>query len=430
VKSSVETLNPTRVRLTVEVPFEELQPSVDSAYKKIAAQVTIPGFRKGRVPNAIIDQRVGRGVVLDEAVNEHLPQAYNAAVEEQQVKPLGQPEVDVTAFADGGELTFTAEVDVRPDIELPDYDGIEVSVADAEVTDADVDEQVESLRRRFGSLAAVERPVQTGDFVTLDLSATVDGEPVDDATASGLSYEVGSGQLLDGVDEAVVGLSAGEEASFPTTLLGGEHADEEAEVSVTVTAVRERNLPDLDDDFAQLASEFDTLDELRDDLRRRLTTVKRLEQGVEARDKVLQWLLERVEVPLPEGLVTAQVESHFDDDHGDADHRAEYQRQTREALTTQFVLDAVVAKEELSVGEGELSEYIVRSAPRYGLTPDQFAQQIVQAGQVSAIVGEVVRAKALAVVLERARVTDASGRPVDLEALREPVTAVGEPPVE
>jgi trigger factor len=423
VKSSVETLNPTRVRLTVEVPFEELGPSVDSAYKKIAAQVTIPGFRKGRVPNAIIDQRVGRGVVLDEAVNDHLPQAYNAAVAEHQVRPLGQPEVDVTAFADGGELTFTAEVDVRPDIELPDYDGVAVTVADADVTDTDVDEQLESLRRRFGTLAPVERATQTGDFVTLDLSATSGGEPVDDATASGLSYEVGSGQLLDGVDDAVVGLAAGEEATFPTTLPGGEHADEEAEVTVRVTAVRERNLPDLDDDFAQLASEFDTLDELRDDLRRRLGTVKRLEQGVEARDKVLQWLLDQVEVPLPERLVSAQLEDHFDDDHGDADHRAEYERQTREALTTQFVLDAVAAKEELQVGEGELSEYIVRTAPRYGLTPDQFAEQIVQAGQVSAVVGEVVRAKALALVLERANVTDASGRPVDLEALREPVAA-------
>ena len=418
MKSSVETLSPTRVRLTVEVPFEELAPSLDSAYKRIAAQISIPGFRKGRVPNVVIDQRVGRGVVLDEAVNEHLPRAYSAAVEEHKVQPLGQPEVDVTQFADGADLTFTAEVDVRPDIELPDYDGIPVQVDDADVTDADVDEQLQSLQRRFASLSPAERPAERGDFVTLDLSASVDGETVDDATATGLSYEVGSGELVEGVDDAVVGLSAGEQAAFRTSLQGGEHAGSEADVTVAVTAVRVRNLPDLDDDFAQLASEFDTLDELRSDLRTRLGSVKQLQQGVQARDKVLDTLLDSVDVPLPDRLVAAQVDGHFEDGHGDSAHREEYEEQTRRALKSQFVLDAVAAKEELSVGEAELSEYIVRTAPRYGMSADQFAQEIVQAGQVSAIVGEVVRAKALAHVLENAKVTDASGRPVDLEELR------------
>ena len=419
MKSSVETLNPTRVRLTVEIPFEELKPSLDSAYKKIAAQVSIPGFRKGRVPSAIIDQRVGRGVVLDEAVNEHLPKAYNAAVDEHKVQVLGQPDVDVTEFADGANLTFTAEVDVRPEIDLPEYNGIAVSVDDAEVADADVDEQLESLRSRFGSLAAVERAVEKGDFVTLDLAASSDGVAIDEATAAGLSYEVGSGQLLEGLDDAILGKSAGETTTFSTPLRAGEYADKDVDVTVTVGGVKVRNLPPLDDDFAQLASEFDTLPELKDDLRTRLAGYKRLQQGVEARDHILEALLALVEVPLPEGLVAAQIEGHFEDGHGDPGHRDEFEAQTRQALTAQFVLDAIATKEELSVGEGELTEYIVRNAQRYGLTPDQFASEIVGAGQVPAVVGEVVRAKALALVLENAKVTDASGRAVDLSELQD-----------
>ena len=424
MKSSVETLNPTRVRLTVEVPFEELKPSLDSAYKKIASQVSIPGFRKGRVPSAIIDQRVGRGVVLDEAVNEHLPKAYNAAVDEHKVKVLGQPDVDVTEFADGDQLTFTAEVDVRPEIELPDYQGIAVTVADADVTDADVAEQLEGLRSRFGSLSPVERAVEEGDFVTLDLSAAADGEPIDEATAAGLSYEVGSGQLLEGLDEAIVGRSAGDTATFQAPLRAGEYATKDVDVTVTVSAVKVRNLPALDDDFAQLASEFDTLDELTADLSTRLAGYKKLQQGVEARDHALDELLSRVEVPLPEALVAAQIEGHFEDGHGDPGHREEFETQTRQGLKAQFVLDAIASKEELSVGEGELTEYIVRNAQRYGLTPDQFANEIVSSGQVPAVVGEVVRAKALALVLENAKVTDASGRIVDLQELQdEPLPA-------
>ena len=424
MKSSIETLNPTRVKLTVEVPFEELKPSLDSAYKKIASQVSIPGFRKGRVPSAIIDQRVGRGVVLDEAVNEHLPKAYNAAVDEHKVKVLGQPDVDVTEFADGDQLTFTAEVDVRPEIELPDYQGIAVTVADADVTDADVAEQLEGLRSRFGSLSPVERAVEEGDFVTLDLSAAADGEPIDEATAAGLSYEVGSGQLLEGLDEAIVGRSAGDTATFQAPLRAGEYATKDVDVTVTVSAVKVRNLPALDDDFAQLASEFDTLDELTADLSTRLAGYKKLQQGVEARDHALDELLSRVEVPLPEALVAAQIEGHFEDGHGDPGHREEFETQTRQGLKAQFVLDAIASKEELSVGEGELTEYIVRNAQRYGLTPDQFANEIVSSGQVPAVVGEVVRAKALALVLENAKVTDASGRIVDLQELQdEPLPA-------
>jgi len=438
VKSDLETLNPTRVKLTVEVPFEELGPSLDKAYKRIGAQVTIPGFRKGKVPPRVIDQRFGRGVVLEEAVNEAVPAFYGQAVEENSLKVMGQPEVDVTEIEDGQHLTFTAEVDIRPEFELPDYDGLAVTVDDAEVTDAEVDEQVDGLRERFATLTGVDRAAADGDFVSIDLSAEVDGTPVEDLTTKGLSHHVGSGRLLDGLDEAITGLSAGESRQFPTTLVGGDHAGQEATVTVTVVSVKERELPALDDDFAQTASEFDTLDELRDDVRTRVEGMKKVQQGVQARDRVLEALLASIDLPLPEGVVKAEVEARnhnlghqleaagmskadFLAAEGQTQEEfdADIEKTAREAMATQLVLDAVVEKEQLSVNEAELTEHLVRTASRYGMAPDEFAQQVVAAGQVSMLVSEVVRGKALALVLERATVTDASGRPVDLESLRE-----------
>jgi trigger factor len=442
VKSDLETLNPTRVKLTVEVPFEELKPSLDAAYRKIGGQVSIPGFRKGKVPPRVIDQRFGRAVVLEEAVNEALPELYGRAVEENDVQVLGQPEVDVTELEDGQHLTFTAEVDVRPQFDLPDYEGLEVTVDDAEVTDAEVEEQVDGLRERFATLTGVDRAAADGDFVSMDLSATVDGQAVEELTAKGLSYQVGSGSLLDGLDEAVTGLSVGESKDFLTTLVGGDHAGQEATVTVEVKSVKERELPELDDDFAQTASEFDTLDELREDVRKRVAEMKAVQQGVQARDKVLEALLGTVDIPLPEGVIKAEIESRNHnlahqleaagmsrDDFLAAEGQtaeefdADIEKRTREAMTAQFVLDKVVEKEQLSVNEQELTEHIVRSASRYGMGPDQFAQQIVSAGQVPVLVSEVVRGKALALVLEKAVVTDESGRPVDLEALREDAQA-------
>jgi trigger factor len=448
VKSDLETLNPTRVKLTVEVPFEELKPSLDAAYRKIGSQVTIPGFRKGKVPPRVIDQRFGRGMVLEEAVNDALPKFYGDAVEANDVKVIGQPDVDVTELEDGQHLTFTAEVDVRPEFDLPQYQGLEVTVDDAEVTDAEVDEQVDGLRARFGTLTGVDRAVADGDFLSIDLSAVVGGEAVSDLTAKGLSYQVGSGALLEGLDEAVVGLSAGGSRDFTTTLVGGDHPGEEAVVTVEVKSVKERELPELDDDFAQTASEFDTLEELRTDLRSRVENMKKVQQGVQARDRVLEKLLDSVDLPLPEGVIKAEIDARnhslghqlesagmskadFLASEGQTDEEfdAELLKSTRDAMTAQFVLEKVVEKEQLSVNEQELTEHLVRSAARYGVGPDQFVQQVVQAGQVPMLVSEVVRGKALALVLEKAKVTDESGREVDLAALREDAP-VGEVDVE
>ena len=425
MKSAVETLNPTRVKLTVEVAFDELKPSLDAAYQTIGAQVQIPGFRRGKVPARIIDQRVGRGAVLEEAVNNALPTFYGQAVEEAKIRPLGQPEVEITEAPDpasGGDLKFSVEVDVRPEVTLPDYATLAVQVDDVAVQDSDVDDEITALRQRFGTLVGVERAAAEGDFVSLDLRAEIAGDEIDAVT--GVSYEIGSRNMLDGLDDALVGMSAGETKSFTAPLAGGDREGQDADVTVTVQSVKERELPDLDDEFAQLASEFDTLDELTADLRSQALRGKKLQQGVQARDKVLDALLEAADIPVPPALVEAEVHSHLEGENRleDDEHRAEVSENATKALQAQFLLDAIVEQEKVSVSQPELIEYLVMSAQQYGMSPDAFAQAVDEAGQVQAMVAEVARRKALAVVLEHAAITDESGNTVDLEELRPATT--------
>ncbi len=416
MKSAVETLTPTRVKLSVEVTLEELKPSLDKAYRTIGQQVTVPGFRRGKVPPRIVDQRVGRAAVLQEAVNEALPEYYGRAAREQELRVLGQPTVDVTEVpVDGsGQLVFTAEVDVRPTIDLPDYASIEVSVDDLALSDEAVTTRLDALRARFGTLAPVDRPVADGDLLSVDIRAEIDGEEID--TAEGVSYQVGSGTMLDGTDEAVTGLSVDEQATFTAPLAGGDRAGQDATVTVTVRSVKERQLPEVDDDFVSMASQHDTVDELMADLREQARQAAVLEQGVQARDKVLEVLRETVEVPVPEGLVEQEVHRHLESEGRleDDTHRTEVTEETRQALRTQLLLDAVVEKEGVQVSQEELVEYLVQAAPQAGMEPSAFAQAIQEAGQVPAMVSEVARRKALAVVLEGATITDASGNTVDL----------------
>ncbi len=424
MKSAVETLSPTRVKLNVEVPFEELKPSIDEAYKTIATQVQVPGFRKGKVPQQLIDQRVGRGYVIETAINDGLNGFYQSAVQETGIRPLSRPEVEITEVPDpakkDGQLTFTVELDIRPEIELPDYKGIEVTVEAVEASDEDVQKAMDELRGRFGTLTAVDRPSKDGDFLTIDLTASVDGEEVD--SAQDLSYQIGSGTMLEGMDEAVTGLSTDEDATFETKLAGGEHAGADAQVKVIVKAVKERELPEVDDDFAQLASEFDTAEELRADLVKQASESKLMDQGVEARDKVLDKLVELVAVPVPESVVEEQLEQHFNgenahtagEDHDTEEHRAEIRGNTERAFQNEVILDSVAEKEEVGVSQSELIDYIVSTSGQYGMEPNQFAQMLDQSGQVPMIVGEVRRRKALAKVLEYATVTDTNGAAVDL----------------
>ena len=438
MKSAVETLGPTRVKLTVEVPFDELKPSLDAAYRKIGQQVRIKGFRPGKVPPRILDQYVGRAAVLEEAVNEALPRLYGQAVQENNLDILGHPEIEVTNFADGDQLAFTAEVDVRPEIELPDYEGLEVTVDAGDVTDERLDEQLGNLRERFATLKTVERAAQPGDFVSIDLAATIDGEPVEDATASNLSYEVGSDSLVHGLDDAIAGLSAGESKEFTTQLRSGEHGGQDAQATVTVRTVKEKDVPALDDDFAQTASEFDTLDELRADIRGRLERVGKLQQGMQARDRVLEVLLDKVDVPMPEHVLAEEIgyrKQSMDqqlqaagmtkEQYADYESKSveeldqEIEDGAKQAIKAQFVLDAIARKEELTVTEAELTDTILRRAQQAGMRAEDFAQQVVSSGQLGALMSEVLRGKALALALEHAKIRDTAGNEIDLDKLTE-----------
>jgi len=437
VKSTVETLSPTRVRLAIEVPFAELEPSLRKAYRDIAAQVTIPGFRKGKVPSTVIDQRFGRGAVLNEAVQDAIPTNIIAAVREHEVKTLGRPSVEITEFVDGEALRFTAELDVRPELTLPDLGTVAVTVDDVQVSDAEVEEQLSSLRDRFGSLRTVERATQVGDFVQIDLAATVDGAEVPGGSATNVSHEVGSDQLLPGLDEVLVGMGAGDATTFTTQLVGGDYAGRDADVSVTVRGVKEKQVPPLDESFAQLASEFDTLDELREDLRTRLARVKRVEQLYSARDKALAALVEAADVPAPEGVVTEEVEQRKQamvdelervgasmEEYLSAEGKteeeidAELTEAATEGVRIQLVLDTVAEREQVEVSDDEFGHEIVHRAQRAGIPAEQYYQQLVRSGMAAGVYGDVRRGKALGVVLERVKITDSSGNPVSVDDLR------------
>jgi len=419
VKSTVETLSPTRIRLDVEVPYVELGKYVDAAYKKVAATVNIPGFRKGKVPNAMIDQRVGRGAVLDQAITEAIQDFYVAAARENEVLVVGRPTVDVKEFVDNEQLNFSVEVSVRPEVTLPDFSKITITVDDVVVTDADIDEQIDELRARFGTLNTVERATKSGDFVTIDLTARIDGQEVDGGKANEISYEVGSNRMIDGLDEALVGMSAGDTKTF-TTQLVGQKDGENGDVEIVVKAVKERELPTLDDSFAKLASEFDTVSELRADFADRLKRVKSMEQGSQARDLLVEKLLADLDIPVPDEIVLDEVDDHLEGEgrQDDAEHRAEVDGQVRSSIKSDFLFDSIVKAEDIQVNEIELTEYLIRMSQRYGMGPEQFAQELQKAGQISQVVAEVTRAKALAAVLARVSVVDKSGNKVDLEALR------------
>lgn len=417
MKSTVETLDPTKAKLTVEVEYDELQPAIEHAYTHIAQDITIPGFRKGKVPPRIIDQRIGRAAVLEHAVNEALPGFYRDALAQSELRPLGQPSVEVTKVPLGddeqGNLEFVVELEVRPDFDLPELDGLSLQVPNVTVSDEDVEERLTSLRERFGTLVGVDRPAADGDFVVIDLTAKIGDETVD--SVSGISYEIGTGNMLEGLDEALTGLSADETTTFTAPLAGGDHAGEEATVTVTATAVKERQLPEADDDFAQMASEFDTIDELKDDLREQAKNAAASNQAVAARD-LLVAELNKVEFPLPAGVIEAEVNRHLEGEGRleDDEHRAEVTQETTTALKNQLLLDTLAEKLEVKVAQQELLDYLISASRQYGMDPQQFISTLDQQGQIPAMVGEVARSKSLAVALRSIEVKDEDGNVVDL----------------
>lgn len=417
MKSTVEELEPTKIKLTVDVDTDELKPAIDQAYKKVAEQITIPGFRKGKVPAAIINQRVGWGPVVEQAVNDALPGLYAKAAEENKLRPLSRPEVEITAIpeaADKGTLSFTANVTVRPKLELPEISEIELVVPPVEVTDEDVNEQLDFLRERFGALVGVDRPAVEGDFVTMDLIAKIGSEEVD--SVSGVSYQIGAGNMLEGLDEALTGMSSGETTTFRTNLAGGEHAGEEADVTVEVTGVQERELPEADDDFAQMASEYDTIEELKQDIHDGVELNKSGHQAVAARTALVEKLRDGITVPIPEDVVEERVHAHLENEGrlDDEVHRAEVTEQTRIELGEQLLLDTLAEELAIKVTQNEVVQFLAQASQQYGMQPQEFIQAVSQSGAMPHMIGEVARSKAAAMALRKVKVKDENGADVDL----------------
>jgi len=432
VKSTVEKLSPTRVRINVEVPFTELEPEFDKAFKALAGQVRLPGFRPGKAPRKLLEARFGREAMMDQVVNEAVPGRYSEAVTTSDLRPIGQPDIEVTKKEYGEDLEFTAEVDIRPELELPDLDALKITVDAIEVGDDEVDAELQNLRARFGTLTGVDRAAQDGDFVSIDLSATVNGEDLPEAKAEGLSHEVGSGQLIEGLDEAIIGLKAEETRVFTTKLLAGEHSGEDAQVTVTVKSIKERELPEPDDEFAQLASEFDTIDELKNSLTEQVSQTKRVQQAELIRDKVLETLLDQVDVPLPENIVQAQVDEALHNavhslDHDeeklaealeaqgssrekfDADNRANAEK----AVRTQLLVDTIADKLDIQVGQNDITQRLILMSQQYGMEPQQLLGALQENNQLAALFADVRRGLAVAQVVESADVTDSNGETVN-----------------
>ena len=416
MKSTVENLEPTKVRLTVEVGYEELKPQMDKAYKDIASQVQVPGFRKGHVPPRIIDQRFGRAAVIEQAINDALPGMYSRAVSENDLRPMAQPEVEVTEIPNtsgeqGGQMVFTADVDVVPAFELPELDETTVIEVDpTTVSDQDVQSELDELRARFASLKPIKRQAKTGDFVTLDLTATVDGEEVD--SVSDVSYEIGSGTMLDGQDKALRGTHAGDEVSFTSKLKGGEHEGEEADVKLVVKAVKARELPEADDDFAQMVSEFDTIGELMDDLREQAGQNKRSQQALQARDRLLEHILEGTEILLPEAVVEHEI-GHRVQEAASAKEKKAARTQVEKDLREELLSETLAQKLEVQVSQQELIDYMLQMAQTYNMDVNQLFQD---SGQVQSMVSQLARTKALIEALRKVSVKDTEGNDVDLSA--------------
>ena len=414
MKSTVETLEPTKVRLTVEIPVEELKSEMDKAYKSIANQVSIPGFRKGHVPARIIDQRFGRAAVIEQVVNEVLPGQYSAAVSENELRHMSQPEVEVTEIPSTtgeltGQLVFTTQVDVVPAFDLPEYGKDTVIEVDpVEVTDEDVQEELDALRGRFASLKTIKRQAKTGDFATIDLVATINGEEVD--SVSDVSYEIGSGTMLDGQDTALRKTHAGDVVTFTSTLKGGEHEGEEAEVTLTVKSVKERELPEADDDFAQMVSEFDTIDELKEDLKKQAAQTKQSQQALQARDRLVENLLSRTEILLPESVIEHEL-SHRVAEDASAKAKKEARAAIEKEYRTEILAEELAKKNEVQVGQQELFDYAIQMSQNYGMDINRLFSD---PQQISAVVADLGRAKALIEVLSEVTVKDTAGNDVDL----------------
>ena len=420
MKTNVEKLNPTRVKLTITVDQTDFKPALDAAYKTVSQQVNIPGFRKGKVPSNVLDQRVGKDMILAQAINDGMDDFYRQALAAEKLIPIGTPQADVkqapTAAEPNLDLIIELEVEVRPEFKLPEYKGLKVKVDALKVAKLDIETELDALRGRFGTLKTVDRPAANGDFTSIDLTAQIDGKNID--TATDISYEIGSGQLLDGIDEALETLTAGETTTFRSKLAGGDLAGQEAEVTLTLNAVKERELPKADDEFAQLASEFDTIEELKKNIEAQLEVTLARKQILQARDLIIDQLVEKAKIPVSAEAVNREVENHLEGEgrQADIEHRKEVTEETEKNFRTQVLLDAVSEAEEIKVEDQELIEYLAFTSRNYGMEPNEFIKQVANAGQVPAFVGELTRRKAVDALVAAAEIVDSKGNKISAEA--------------
>lgn len=413
MKSTVETPELTQAVVTIEVEYEELKPEFTNAYKEIANQVNVPGFRKGHVPPRIIDQRFGRGLVIQDVVNRVVPTYLGEAIDEHELVSLGQPNVDVRELpnekgAPGGKLVFAANLNVVAPFELPEYQGYELEVDPVEADEAAVERELTALRKRFAILKTVERPAQDEDFLTIDIVAKSGDEELD--SMIGVSYELGSGTMLEGQDEVLRGASAGDQVEFKATLPGGEHAGKEADISVTLVSVKERELPEVDDDFAMMVSEFDTAEEMLEDLRKVVGKVKRDEQAIQARDRLLDKLLDDAQIVLPEPVVEQLIGEATGEDATDEDKQKAREAIERDIRRT-VLLDKLGKSVDVQVTQEELLEFLVMSARQNNV---DLAQVVSNPDQMRNMTVELGRNKSLVLALREVAVKDTDGNPVDL----------------
>ena len=419
MKTTVDKLENSRVKITSELEYDELKPAVNKAAKTLSQRVNIPGFRRGKVPTRILENHIGRAAIIEQAVNDSLDGYYQDALVDNELTPLGPPSVDITEWPnlegpEGGKLVYTIEVDVKPEIELPDFADITLEVDRPEVTDEDVEERLTEIRERFATLKSVDRAIEDMDFVNIDMTATIDGEEID--SVSGISYQLGSGQLLEGIDDALTGKKEGDEVEFVSKLAGGDHEGELADVTVTVHSVKVQELPEADDDFAQLASEFDTIDEFKEDLRGEVEKDKLNEVVFRARDLLLEKLNEQIDVPVPPAVIEDEIKRHLqnegkaeDDPHGE-----EIREETIKGFKNQMILDAIASTREVNLEQNELFEFMVAQAQMYGMEPNQFIQAAAQTNQIPAFAGELTRNKAVVESLRDVKIVDKDGNAVDL----------------
>ncbi|MCF8524520.1 MAG: trigger factor [Aquiluna sp.] len=419
MKTTVERLTPTRVKLTITVDAAGFKPALEKAYETVSSQVNIPGFRKGKVPATILDQRVGKDAIIAQAVNDGLDDFYREALIQENLKPLSTPQADIKSAPNAqeptNELVVELEVEVRPEFKLPEYKGLKIKVDAVKIAKMDIESELDALRARFGTLKTVDRPAKHGDFTSIDLTAAIGGAEID--TAKDISYEIGSGQLLDGIDEALETLTAGETTTFRSKLVGGDQAGSEAEVTVTLNAVKESELPKADDAFAQLASEFDTIAELKTDIEKKLEQNFVRKQILQARDQIVDQLVEKAKIPVSDEAVKREVDSHLENEGKAMDdpHRVEVLEETEKNFRVQLLLDAVVDAESIKVEDQELIEYLAFQSRNYGMDPNDFIKQVANAGQVPMFVDELSRRKAVDALVAHAEITDAKGNKVSVE---------------